>query len=96
MIRCIEVQIESQPHYCPFQFHFIAFYFISSANSVAEAMMDQADQFGWSVRPYQIQDIEELKRILHESTVKNILLFCEYEEVAMRVIREVCCMKHYR
>ena len=61
---------------------------------MAEAMMDRADEFGWSVRPYQIQDIEELKRILHESTVKNILLFCEYEEVTMRVIRAVSCMTH--
>lgn len=52
-------------------------------------MMDQADRFGWSVRPYQIGDIEELKAILHASTVKNILLFCEYEEITLKVIREV-------
>ena len=56
---------------------------------VAEAMMDRADQYGWSVRPYQIHDVDELKKTLHESTVKNILLFCEYEELAHKVIREV-------
>ena len=56
---------------------------------MAEAMMDYAEIYGWNVKFNKINDHAALKTLLKESIIRNLLLYCEYPENAMAVVRMV-------
>ena len=70
---------------------------------MAEKMMDFAETYGWNVKLLSVLDHDALTQTLKTSAVKNLLLYCEYQENAMEVVRLVgtlsyflskCCLFH--
>lgn len=50
-------------------------------------MMVQSQTYNWRITPYQVENMMDLRDKLKNSRVKNILLFCEFEEIALSVVR---------
>jgi hypothetical protein len=50
-------------------------------------MMGYGDKYGWNVKMQRVTDHAMLTRTLKNSAVRNLLLFCEYQEHAMDVVR---------
>lgn len=49
--------------------------------------MGQSQRFNWRITPYQVTDLMDLRDKLRYSRVKNVLLFCEFEEIALKVVQ---------
>lgn len=66
---------------------FIIIYDHTGADRIVESMMVQSQTFNWRITPYQVKNLMDLRDKLRNSRVKNILLFCEFEEIALSVVR---------
>ncbi|XP_071794215.1 glutamate receptor 1-like [Asterias amurensis] len=68
-------------------YDFIVLYDQDSGLHMAEKMMDFAEIYGWNVKLLSVLDHDALTQTLKTSAVKNLLLYCEYQENAMKVVR---------
>ncbi|XP_038068083.1 glutamate receptor 1-like [Patiria miniata] len=68
-------------------YDFIVLYDQYSGLDVAVSMMGYADIYGWNVKMQNVNDHDMLTKTLKASRVRNLLLYCEYQENAMDVVR---------